>query len=100
MPHLRYGKGKRDAVEGGIISALRKAGASVEQLAERNAPDLLIGYKGRNILMEVKSQRGRLSKGQAQWHTNWLGQVAVVRSAEEALGILYEGNGDNASCYP
>ena len=39
-----------------IVEALRKLGASVQPLhtVHDSVPDLLIGYQGRNFLLEVK----------------------------------------------
>ena len=88
----------RDLSEPEIIAALRKIGATVEQLDGTNIPDLLVGFRGRNWLMEVKNPEGpkggasqhgqKLSDGQADWHQAWPGQVAVVRTPEDALWAI------------
>lgn len=46
-----------------IVHALRDVGCSVLSLASlgRGAPDLLCGYKGRNVLLEVKKPKGKLN---------------------------------------
>ena len=45
-----------------IITALRQIGASVYPLhfAGKGCPDLLVGFRGRNYLIFVKTERGRL----------------------------------------
>ena len=70
--------------------ALLKAGASVQTLAVcgQGVPDLLVGYQGRNVLLEVKTASGKLNKRQVEWHCDWRGQVEIVRSAEEALAVI------------
>lgn len=86
---------KVDANHSAIRDVLRKAGASVQSLAECGfgCPDLLVGYRGRNLLMEVKdpanspSQR-KLNDKQRFWHAAWTGQVCVVETSEEALFVL------------
>ena len=85
----------RDVSEPEIIDALRTAGASVQPLDASGVPDLLVGYKGRNFLVEVKNPPGvggprgrKLSDRQRRWHAKWEGQVAVVRTVEEALELL------------
>lgn len=79
---------KRDANERDIVEALRAAGASVEIVSGRGLPDLLVGFRGQNLLMEIKGARGSLTKDQELWHEDWRGQVCVVRSVEEALDVL------------
>lgn len=81
-----------DANQPAIIAALRSIGATVQPLhaVGGGCPDLLVGLRGRNILMEVKdgarppSER-RLTADQVEWHAGWRGTVAVVNSAEEAV---------------
>lgn len=84
-----------------IVGALRALGASVQPLhaVGEGVPDLLVGYRGRNILLEVKDggkapSRQKLTPAQVSWHGAWRGQVAVVSSiaeAVEAAGIPFRG---------
>lgn len=73
-----------------IVNALRRCGVTVESLHTlgKGAPDLLCGYRGKNTLLEIKTDRGDLNEQQREWHGNWNGQVDVVRTAEEALAVL------------
>lgn len=80
-----------------IRSALREAGASVRDLsgAGDGIPDLLVGYKGRNFLVEVKDpkqppSRRKLTPAQVEFFDSWLGQVAKVTTPEEALALLQD----------
>lgn len=75
-----------------IVEALRRAGASVESLAPmgKGVPDLLVGVKRNNYLLEVKdgSKRPsarRLTPDEQVWQARWGGQVVTVESVEEAL---------------
>lgn len=79
-----------DANQGEIIEALAKVGASIQtlQLEARGAPDLLVGYRGRNYLIEVKTARGKLNHRQRLFFDAWRGQAAVVHSVAEALAVL------------
>lgn len=79
---------KRDANERDIVDALRAVGASVEIVSGRGLPDLLVGWRGENLLMEIKGARGKLTKDQELWHVDWRGQVVIVRSVEEALSLI------------
>lgn len=78
-----------------IVAGLRKMGASVQSIAAMGGgvPDLLVGYRGVNLLLEVKDGRkppsGRkLTEDEAKWHRNWTGQVVVVECLEDAVEAL------------
>lgn len=86
---------KVDANQDEVVKALRAVGASVQSLAAtgKGCPDLLVGFRGVNYLMEVKDGKKtpseqRLTDDQVVWHKNWLGTVQVVNSSEKALRIL------------
>lgn len=92
MSHARRLAAKRDTNERAIVDALRGVGASVVQLSDKGVPDLLVGFRGETLLMEVKGKRGKLTADQVEWHDGWRGQVAVVRSVDEALAVIGVGN--------
>ena len=78
-----------------IVKALRGIGATVQSLADlgKGAPDLLVGFFGRNVLFEIKDwkqppSRRRLTPDEKEWHDMWRGQVTVVETFEEALAVL------------
>ena len=80
---------KRDANEAEIIAALKNAGCTVTQLSQRGVLDLLVGYCGHWLLLEVKSDDGKLTDDQRQfieYHTDC--PLAVVRTPTEALIAL------------
>ena len=81
---------KVDRNQAAIVADLRAVGASVESLARVGAgvPDLLVGFRGSNWLLEVKVGKAELTPDQQAWHPTWRGQVAVVRSADEALRAI------------
>ena len=79
-----------------IVKALRSVGATVQTLAAvgKGVPDLLVGHRGRTILIEVKdgkkspSER-RLTEDQVKWHGSWRGgPVAIVTDVEGALRAI------------
>jgi hypothetical protein len=84
---------KVDRNQSQIVAALRKIGASVEPIhaVGGGVPDLLVGFRGRTLLMEVKSEDGTLTDDQARWHLSWRGQKAIVRNVDEALMIATGG---------
>ena len=88
--------GKVDANNDQIVSALRSAGAFVFSLASvgGGCPDLLVGFRGQTLLLEVKdgrrppSQR-KLTDDQLKFQREWLGgPLAVVDSPESALRMI------------
>ena len=87
---------KIDKNQPAIVDALRKCGAFVQSLAAvgNGCPDLLIGYRGRTILVEVKDGSNvpsaqKLTLDQLLWHAKWSGgSLAVVNDLESALRVL------------
>lgn len=81
---------RRDANEPGIIAALRAVGATVQQLSGKDIPDLLVGHRGANYVLEVKNRDGfdTVSVGQEVWMNEWRGQVQVVYDRDEALAAI------------
>lgn len=88
---------KVDANHSEIRDALKAAGCSVRDLsgAGNGIPDLLVGYQGVNLLIECKDGRKppsaqKLTRAQVEFFDSWLGQVAKVTTAAEALAIIAE----------
>lgn len=94
---------RRDANHKGIVKCLRRYGATVIDLAAagQGVPDLLVGYAGRTIMLEVKNpatkrgQQGmsgkRTAARQQKFRDEWRGApVYVVYTASEALAKLAE----------
>lgn len=88
---MSYAFHKTDSNHKKIVDALRKAGASVASLAKvaAGAPDILVGWQGRNIIVEIKTPKGKLRESQIQWITAWKGEKPhVIRTVDEALALL------------
>ncbi len=91
-------KAKRtDANQQEIIDALRKIGASVEDTSAvgNGFPDLVVGFRQKNFLLEVKDpakppSKRRLNPRQKIWHRDWRGQKAVVETPAQAIAIVTE----------
>ena len=88
--------GRTDANQKEIVKALRDVpGCSVEVLCDvgGGVPDLLIGIRNRNFLLECKDgnkppSKRKLTDDQIVWHRDWQGQKAVVKNIEEALDVI------------
>lgn len=86
---------KVDVNQSEIVASLRFAAATVTLLhaVGSGCPDLLVGYRGRNYLLEVKNPdvRGRkheFTPHEQEWMATWKGEYAVVYSAEDALRLI------------
>lgn len=86
---------KVDVTQAAIVAALKGAGVTVLHLHSvgGGCPDLLAGFRGRNVLIEVKPNIGspsarKLRANQAEWHAGWKGQVATVETPEAALAVM------------
>lgn len=68
-----------------IVEEFRRLRCSVVSLAAvgGGVPDLLVGFGGRNFLVEVKLPKGKVSELQKKWYEYWEGYATVVRSIEE-----------------
>jgi len=76
-----------------IVEFLRKHHMEVQHLHSvgKGCPDLLVGYKGVNVLLEIKRDESKkLTPDQIIWHHNWRGQVATVASPQEAFNCVVE----------
>lgn len=90
------------------MTALRRAGASVCSLhmVGDGVPDLMVGYRGKTILMEIKNpeqppSKQKLTPDQVLWHDRWRGStVIIVRTPDEAVRWLAELTGPKVKFVP
>lgn len=87
-----------DANQPEIVKALRDVGATVQHIhtVGKGCPDILVGFRGRNHLLEIKDgakppSARKLTDDEAVWHRQWLGSVAIVNSTSEALAAIGVG---------
>ena len=78
-----------------IVKALREAGATVVSLAsmKHGCPDLLCGYAGKTLLMEIKKDsKARFTPDQLDFIAKWKGgavsRIDSVDAALRALGVI------------
>lgn len=86
---------KVDANQMEIIDGLRFLGASVQPLHTigKGCPDLLVGWRQTNYLLEVKNpamppSKRKLTSDQVEWKHQWCGTVNIVESLNDALKVL------------
>lgn len=88
-------KARVDANQNEIVETLRAVGATVlhlHQLGE-GCPDICVGYRGENFLLELKDgskppSRRRLTDDEHEWHETWRGQVDTVADPVDALLVI------------
>ena len=91
----RYGK-HVDANQLEIVKGLEQIGCDVLELGF--PLDLLVGYRGRNWLLEVKdpnkapSER-KLTAAEDSFFKLWRGQRALVETIGEAIKVVTNGKG-------
>lgn len=86
---------RTDANQPEVVKALRAIGCSVLLLHEvgDGCPDLAVGYRGHNWFIEVKDgnkppSKRKLTEDEQAWHEARRGQVATVKSADEAVALV------------
>ena len=79
-----------------IIDALEKIECTVSDTsgAGHGFPDLVVGYRNRNYLLEIKNESRKnqknLTPAQQIFHETWRGQVDIVTNADEAIQAVYK----------
>jgi hypothetical protein len=80
-----------DANQALIVRDLRAVGASVLHVHQlKNCFDILVGYRGRTFLMEIKtSEKEQLTAGEAEFKRTWQGSTYhIVYSSDQAIRII------------
>lgn len=78
---------KSDRNQQAIMDRLRQLGCHVRYIKE--PVDLLVGYRNRTVLLEVKAEDGRLTQQQIEFLRDWTGgPVHIVRGPDEAAAIV------------
>jgi hypothetical protein len=83
---------RADTNQPAIVTAMRQTGYTVHHTYElgKGFPDLLVsgGRLGdRNVLVEVKGERGTLTPQEEAFFREWPGEKYVVRSVDEWLRL-------------
>ena len=84
-----------DANQNEIVDALRAAGAVVRIISQgEGIPDLLVGYNGYTILMEVKDgdkvpSKRKLTEAEQKFFDEWEGGfLVIINNVQEAVDML------------
>lgn len=105
---------KRDRNHAECVAEFRRLGCSVLDLGSvgEGVPDVLVGitygwaeqvrsgewrYKESkvNVLAEIKDgEKAKLTVRQSEWHTDWKGQVCIVRNLEDVRNLVKSYRGE------
>jgi Holliday junction resolvase len=83
---------RRDLNQSAIVRALRDAGATVVITADVGGgfPDLVVGWRGKTYLVEVKNLT-QLSAKQLEFIERWRGgPIIVLRTVDDVVRFLQE----------
>lgn len=87
----KYAK-RVDANQREIVDAFKKMGASVFDASHIGAgfPDLLIGYGGRTVLVEIKSsEKAKFTDAQLKFMAEWKGSaVSRINDVQGAITLI------------
>ena len=84
-------KARLDSNQRELVAFAKKHGATVTHLHPlgRGIPDILIGYRGRNYLIEIKSsEKSKLSEDEQTFFNNWRGSASVITSKIDLIRLL------------
>lgn len=86
---------RKDENHASVVRHLVAVGATVTDLSDvgGGCPDLLVGFRRANYLLEIKdgsksASRRKLTWDQVLYHSTWQGQVCVVCDEKEALRAI------------
>lgn len=84
-----------DANQKSIVDTFRAIGATVQiiSMVGKGCPDIIVGYKGVNYLIEIKdgtkAKSGqKLTEHEQKFFDHWQGQVCLITSNDDAIALL------------
>ena len=81
---------RKDSTHKPIVEAVEKIGATVLDLSGigGGCPDILVGYRGKNFLFELKSPGNQPKKNQEKWALAWKGDTYVAVNPDYVIEVL------------
>ncbi len=84
--------GKVDKNQSAIVKQLQQLGVSVFVLSGvgKGIADLIIGWRGKNYLVEVKNpeRKWKYTPDQVRFRASWRGQIVTIEKVEELFNLL------------
>jgi hypothetical protein len=79
---------RRDGNEKALVATIKACGASWLPIAVRDGPDGIVGWHGKNYLVEVKTPKGDHKAGQERFAETWQGTIHVLRTSDDVCKLL------------
>ena len=81
---------RQDANQTALIGAFEKLGCSVLDLSRvgSGCPDLAVSVHGNTVLVEVKTEEGKLSPEQIRFHRESKASIFVARTFDDVAVIV------------
>lgn len=75
-----------------VVEELRAMGLTVAHTYTIGSgfPDFVVGYRGYNILVELKSDKGTLTTDETEFHNNFDGHIVVAFNSQDVIKSLLE----------
>jgi len=83
-----YNRQRSDSNQAGIVKELRSIGCSVLVISATCEVDIIVGWRGKNYLFEIKRIDKELRPNQKELHASWKGQIDRVESFENCMKIM------------
>ncbi|MCH7882718.1 MAG: hypothetical protein IIB69_14370 [Proteobacteria bacterium] len=83
-------KHRTDHNQNEIIKAFLALGCDVFDLSSvgNGLCDLVVGLVGINLLVEIKSEKGKLTPAQTEFFKTWKGQKIIITTQAEAIQLV------------
>lgn len=88
---------KVDQNQSDLVTTMRNMGVSVEitSAAHNGFPDLVVGFGGITVLVEVKDgskppSARKLTKDQVKFHNTFKGAITVIETTEQAIALVHQ----------
>ena len=85
---MTFTRCRKDLNQDSIADAIKRIGGSVMTVSHLGLGfDLLVGYRGKNYLIEIKrpGKRGDLTENERALLSRWRGRYIVIESFDEFL---------------
>lgn len=86
---------RKDSNHKEIIAVFREIGATVFDTASLGSgfPDCVVGFRGKNILVEIKDgtlppSKRKLTEDEKNFHEGWKGKVVIVNDIKDAIELI------------
>jgi len=89
---VRHYSAKADRNQPEIVKEFRKLGATVAHIHSvgGGVPDIIIGYKGKTTIIEIKDGTGALTPKEKDFADKWRGSLYICRDVEECESVLWD----------